>query len=119
MAVSYEFGKLLSTLCLMNTQVLLAKVHSMILLSYCFSSLVACADENERRQLICTSTTQSEQNTSVTFFSSVSHENDIKTWPGVMQVCFVSQESRTHHYNSSQRNAAALIIAIVNDEPHM
>lgn len=67
MAVSYELGKLLSTLCLMNTQLSLAKVHSMILLSYCFSSLVACADKDERAQMVCTCTEQCERNTSVIF----------------------------------------------------
>lgn len=36
----------------MKTQVLLVKVHSMILLSYCFSSLVACADRDERRHAL-------------------------------------------------------------------
>lgn len=47
-AVSYELGKLLSTLCLMKTQELFLNVHSMILLSYCFRSLVAYREETRR-----------------------------------------------------------------------
>lgn len=48
-AVLYELGKLLSTLCLMNSHLLFAKLHSMILLSYCRSSLVACKEGKKNK----------------------------------------------------------------------
>lgn len=42
MAVLQAFGKLLSILCLMKTQLLFSNLHSIILLSYCLSSFVTC-----------------------------------------------------------------------------